>query len=120
MPDFIDRFAYELYHLEHYEKLAQRAADLIKEALDREGVQANVRYRAKARYFAPSLSLMSYVWRGLVGAEKLETRIRTDMPALSSSDLLGLDPKSPRIGSNAKLYPLRQVISQTRKKLSLK
>jgi hypothetical protein len=36
------------------------------------------------------------------------------------SDLLGLDPKSPRIGSNAKLYLLRQVFSQTRKKLSLK
>jgi len=36
------------------------------------------------------------------------------------SDLLGLDPNSPRIGSNAKLYLLRQVFSQTRKKLSLK
>jgi hypothetical protein len=38
----------------------------------------------------------------------------------SGSDLLGLDPKSPRIGSNVKLYFLRQVFSQTRKKLSLK
>ena len=39
---------------------------------------------------------------------------------LSTSDLLGLGPKLPRIGSNAKLYLLRQVFSQTRKKLSLR
>ena len=38
----------------------------------------------------------------------------------TTGDLLVLDPKSPRIGSNAKLYLLRQVFSQTRKKLSLK
>ena len=40
--------------------------------------------------------------------------------SLRGSDLLGLDPKSPRIGSNVKLYFLRQVFSQTRKKLSLR
>ena len=39
---------------------------------------------------------------------------------VTTSNLLGLDPKSPRIGSNAKLYLIRQVFSQTRKKLSLK
>lgn len=32
-----------------------------------------------------------------------------------TSDLLGLDPKSPRIGSNAKLYLLRQVFSKLRR-----
>jgi hypothetical protein len=43
-----------------------------------------------------------------------------DPKVINPSDLLGLDPKSPRIGSNAKLYLLRQVFSQPRKKLSLK
>ena len=51
---------------------------------------------------------------------KAVNRLLSGQASIMISDLLGLDLKSPRIGSNAKLYLLRQAFSQTRKKLSLK
>lgn len=48
VPAAVQNFIRE-YPLEHYEGLAQRANDLIKEALKEAGVQANTQFRAKSK-----------------------------------------------------------------------